>query len=170
MQSIRTALHAARVAAAVALALLALPVCAVRVAAEPSYPVYCQGPLDAFNTSSGPFWYWAAKPAKEAAPPTFSCAWPDRLPRGKEIHPGYIGGVQSQIGLLCTVRSPSFAQLDQYGQGKFFSIQVEAKPGTSNDGSPCLTPTSAPVLVTPEDRPWPVAKDPGSGPKMAPQH
>jgi hypothetical protein len=165
MQSIRTPLHESRIAAAVAFTLLVIPVAGARANAQPSYPVYCRGPLS--KTSASATWIWAAKPAKEAAPLPGQCAWPDRLPRAGEMMDaaefgGPIGG--PNYGVLCPLNARVQSELTQYPQDTYYSLQVESKPyeqSTSN----CFDATEPPVLVTPETRPWPVVKNPSQVPR-----
>ncbi len=126
-----------------------------------SYPLYCQGRLN--MERADPSFIWTTTIAKKVAPGTGQCSWPDRVAREGEVHADAGGSV----GLLCSVSAYAFA-IGSFGPGRYFVINVASRPGNRIDGRPaCLTPTAAPVALTPETRPWPVEKRPGDGPRPA---
>jgi hypothetical protein len=102
---------------------------------QPSFPLYCQGPLvtsGSLNPQT-PF-KWAKEGAGAANPGPGECAWADRGPRGTEIKSGdgnVISGILNQLANL--------------GAGKFSEIGVYRDPNVSND----LVVTQLVGIVTP---------------------
>ncbi|MGA9867492.1 MAG: hypothetical protein WBQ75_13770 [Acetobacteraceae bacterium] len=91
--------------------------------AQPSYPLYCQGPL-ATSTAPTPLtpFTWASKGAGAAPPGAGQCAWADRGPRAIEIKPG---GGNLISGFLNQVASLPMA--------KFMAVGVYRDPAARND-------------------------------------
>jgi len=71
-------------------------------AQEPSFAVYCRGPLRTFRTEGGkvirtPF-KWAKEAATKANPGAGECAWADGPPQGIESKPGDSGAIVGNLG------------------------------------------------------------------------
>jgi hypothetical protein len=71
-------------------------------AQEPSFAVYCRGPLRTFRTEAGkvirtPF-KWAKEAASKANPGAGECAWADDPPQGIETKPGESGAILGNLG------------------------------------------------------------------------
>jgi len=71
-------------------------------AQEPSFAVYCRGPLSTFRTEAGkvirtPF-KWAKEAATKANPGAGECAWADGPPQGIETKPGESGAILGNLG------------------------------------------------------------------------
>ena len=71
-------------------------------AQEPSFAVYCRGPLRTFRTEGGkvirtPF-KWAKEAASKANPGAGECAWADDPPQGVETKPGESGAILGNLG------------------------------------------------------------------------
>ncbi|HTW08661.1 MAG TPA: G1 family glutamic endopeptidase [Acidimicrobiales bacterium] len=113
-------------------------------ATQPSYPLYCQGPLST-STAQVPtpttVFNWASTGAGAAPPGPGQCAWADRPPRGVEEHSGGTGiifGYLNQVANLPT--------------GQYSEIGVYRDPGFGND----LSVTQIVGLVSPPFSPRPV--------------
>jgi hypothetical protein len=109
---------------------------------QPSFPLYCQGPL---STSASlepqtPF-KWAKEGAGAASPGKGECAWADRGPRSIEIKSG---GGNVIYGFL--------NQLANLPDGKFSEIGVYRDPNVDND----MVVTQLVGFVTPPFSPKPV--------------
>ena len=71
-------------------------------AQEPSFAVYCRGPLRTFRTEGGkvirtPF-KWAKEAATKANPGAGECAWAEGPPQGIESKPGDSGAIVGNLG------------------------------------------------------------------------
>ena len=71
-------------------------------AQEPSFAVYCRGPLRTFRTEGGkvirtPF-KWAKEAATKENPGAGECAWADGPPQGIETTPGESGAILGNLG------------------------------------------------------------------------
>jgi hypothetical protein len=91
--------------------------------AQPSYPLYCHGPL---STSNAPTpltaFKWASKGAGAAAPGPGECAWADRGPRGIEIKSGGGNEISGYLNQLANLPA-----------GKYSEIGVYRDPNADND-------------------------------------
>jgi len=70
-------------------------------AQEPSFAIYCRGPLSTFRTEGGkviktPF-KWAKEAAMKENPGAGECAWADRAPQGNE-KPGDSATIVGNLG------------------------------------------------------------------------
>jgi hypothetical protein len=111
---------------------------------QPSFPLYCQGPLE---TSPAPtpqtHFKWAAKGAGAAAPGPGECAWADRAPRGTEIKAGNANVIDGYLNQYANLQA-----------GKYLEIGVDRDANTSNNlvvtqivGGPISPPFSASVTL-----------------------
>ena len=71
-------------------------------AQDPSFAVYCRGPLRTFRTEGGkvittPF-KWAKEAATKANPGAGECAWADGPPQGIESKPGDTSAIVGNLG------------------------------------------------------------------------
>jgi len=76
-------------------------------AQEPSYPIYCRGPLNTFRTDGGkvirtPF-KWAKDAALKDRPGASQCAWADSTPPGFESKPGDSAVIVGNLGPFDTL-------------------------------------------------------------------
>jgi len=128
--------------------------------AKPTYPLYCQGAVSLL--SDGASFQWATTIAKNVGPLSGQCSWPDRLPRGLEIRSPAPG---EEIGILCGEYA-RIRPLTQFASGQYFLVTVSLK---EVDGGKfgCLQLDADAIAVTPDNRPWPVLKEPSDGPKPA---
>jgi len=92
-------------------------------ATQPSYPLYCQGPLKT-STALTPLtsYKWASEGAGAKAPGPGECAWADRGPRGIEIKSGDSNEIMGYLN--------QFANLPA---GKYMEIGVYRDPDFGND-------------------------------------
>jgi hypothetical protein len=92
-------------------------------ASQPSYPLYCQGPL---KTSTAPTpltpYKWASEGAGAKAPGPGECAWADRGPRGIEIKSGDSNEIMGYLNQLANLPA-----------GKYMEIGVYRDPNYGND-------------------------------------
>jgi len=111
-------------------------------ATQPSFPLYCQGPLQTSGTlePQTPF-KWANTGAGAASPGKGECAWADRGPRPIEIKPGNENIIYGFLN-----------QLADLPDGKFFEIGVYRDPNLNND----MVVTRPVGFVTPPFSPEPV--------------
>jgi hypothetical protein len=97
------------------------------VAAQPpSYPLYCQGPL---QITRWPWYYtWAPTAAGVAPPGPGQCAWADRTPRGDELMPAFGGGYYNLVcgALTAGIYEPQPSGVDYsvIKQGQYMEIGV----------------------------------------------
>jgi hypothetical protein len=101
-----------------------------QASAQPSFPLYCAGPLNTGGNTT-PF-TWANQGAGAAAPAAGHCAWADRGPEGTEIQAG--GNVI--IGIIdITVRSGDTCKKERVTkieEGKWLEIGVFRDVSQSN--------------------------------------
>src|SRR5271167_3201768 len=76
-------------------------------AQEPSYPLYCRGPLSTLRTDGGktirtPF-KWAKDSAIKERPGAGTCAWADSPPPGFEGKPGDSAALVGNLGPFDTM-------------------------------------------------------------------
>jgi hypothetical protein len=113
-------------------------------ATQPSYPLYCQGPL---NTSTAQVptpttvFKWASTGAGAEPPGPGECAWADRPPRSIEIHKGDTGIIFGYLNQVANLPA-----------GKYSEIGVYRDPAFGND----LNVTQIVGFVSPPFSPKPV--------------
>jgi len=92
-------------------------------ASQPSYPLYCRGPL-ATKGAPGAVtdFKWAKQGADKASPGAGECAWGDRAPRGSEIKAGDGNAIWGYLN-----------QLTNLPEGKYGEIEVYRDPRLDND-------------------------------------
>lgn len=94
-------------------------------AAQPSYPLYCHGPLKT-TTKQVPtpttVFKWADKAAHATPPGPGQCAWADRPPRPGEKRPGDKGIIFGYLNQLANLRAHKYAE-----------VLVYRDPGFGND-------------------------------------
>src|SRR5438552_266999 len=76
-------------------------------AQEPSYPLYCRGPLNTLRTDGGkvirtPF-KWAKEAAMKERPGAGQCAWAETTPPGIESKPGDNADLVGNLGPFDTL-------------------------------------------------------------------
>jgi hypothetical protein len=89
---------------------------------QPSYPLYCQGPLKA-STAQVPTptltFTWSNHGAGTKAPGPGKCAWADRGPEGSEIHPGNTGVIYGYLNQAARLRAGQYSELGVYSDANF---------------------------------------------------
>jgi hypothetical protein len=82
---------------------------------QPSYPLYCQGPL---NTSSDPtpttVFTWASTGAGYASPGPGECVWADRGPR-----PGEVNAIYGWLNQLANLPAGQYGEIGVYRDPNF---------------------------------------------------
>ena len=127
--------------------------------AQPSYPLYCRGPLTTQDPAhpgklQGPTttkFTWAVAGAGKSPPGAGECAWADRAPRGSEIQAGH-GNV------LCDV-DYSDTTIQNLPANQFWEVGVYRDETAHN----CLRVTQYVGIVTP-----PFSANPVLPPQPAP--
>jgi hypothetical protein len=93
--------------------------------AQPSYPLYCQGPL---TTSAGlspsTSYKWASKGAGAAAPGPGECAWADRGPRPIEIKPGNSNNIDGFLNEIANLPKGKYGEVGVYRDSNFANDMV----------------------------------------------
>jgi hypothetical protein len=86
-------------------------------ATQPSYPLYCQGPLNT-PTAQVPtpttVFKWASTGADAEPPGPGECAWADRPPRGSEIQPGDTGIIFGYLNQVANLPAGQYSEIDVY--------------------------------------------------------
>lgn len=82
---------------------------------QPSYPLYCQGPL---STSPAPNsltqFKWASQGAGANSPGPGECAWADRGPRGTEIKAGDTNQISGYLNQVANLPAGKFMEIGVY--------------------------------------------------------
>jgi hypothetical protein len=82
---------------------------------QPSYPLYCQGPL---QTSPAPNpltpFKWASEGAGAKSPGPGECVWADRGPRGTEIKSGDSNVIYGYLNQVANLPAGKYAELGVY--------------------------------------------------------
>ena len=88
--------------------------------AQPSYRLYCHGPLRTSNapTPLTPF-KWASEGAGAAYPGPGECAWADRGPRGVEIKPGDSNVIMGYLNEVANLPAGNYAEIGVYRDPNF---------------------------------------------------
>jgi hypothetical protein len=86
-------------------------------ATQPSYPLYCQGPLST-STAQVPtpttVFRWASAGAGVAPPGPGQCAWADRTSQGTEIHKGDTGIIFGYLNQVASLPAGKYAEIGVY--------------------------------------------------------
>jgi len=82
---------------------------------QPSYPLYCQGPL---STSPAPTpltqFKWASQGAGAKSPGPGECAWADRGPRGTEIKAGDTNLISGYLNQVANLPAGKYMEIGVY--------------------------------------------------------
>jgi hypothetical protein len=82
---------------------------------QPSYPLYCQGPL---HTSPAPTpltpFKWASEGAGAKSPGPGECVWADRGPRGTEIKSGDSNVISGYLNQVANLPAGKYAEIGVY--------------------------------------------------------
>ena len=82
---------------------------------QPSYPLYCQGPL---STSPAPTpltqFKWASQGAGAKSPGPGECAWADRGPRGTEIKAGNTNVISGYLNQVANLPAGKYMEIGVY--------------------------------------------------------
>ena len=106
-------------------------------AQEPSYPLYCRGPLNTLRTDGGkvirtPF-KWAKEAATKERPGAGQCAWADSPPPGIESKPGDSAAIVGNLGPFDTLPVGTIGKvcvtLASAGSGDFVVRQILRQTG-----------------------------------------
>jgi hypothetical protein len=91
-------------------------------ATQPSYPLYCQGPLST-TTAQVPtpttVFKWAATGAGAQPPGPGECAWADRPARGTEVHPGDTGVIFGYLNQVANLPAGEYSEVGVYRDPAF---------------------------------------------------
>jgi hypothetical protein len=87
---------------------------------QPSYPLYCQGPL---STGAAPnpvtSFKWAPYAAGVASPGAGQCAWADRPPEGAEIKAGNTNAIYGYLNQVANLPAGKYAEIGVYRDTNF---------------------------------------------------
>ncbi len=97
-------------------------------ASQPSYPLYCQGPL---KTSTAPTpltqYKWASEGAGARAPDPGECAWADRGPRGTEIKSGDSNEIMGYLNQLANLPAGKYMEIGVYRDSNYDNDMMVTK-------------------------------------------
>ena len=112
----------------------------VPAAGQPSYPLYCQGPLTTSTPTPPPTgptttpFLWASTGAGAQEPGPGQCAWADRPAGGDEVQAGNGNVICDDLGVMASVPA-----------GQFWEVGVYRDPASNN----CMRATRYVGTVTP---------------------
>jgi len=86
-----------------------LGTCHHAVAQQPSFPLYCQGPLQTVGFIT--HFRWSSTGAGAQNPGPGQCAWADRGPRGSEIQAGDTNVIFGGLGQVANLPSGQFSEI-----------------------------------------------------------
>lgn len=151
------------------------------VVAQPSYPLYCQGPLTTGTPTPPPTgptttpFTWASTGAGAQAPGPGQCAWADRAAGGPEVQAGNGNVICDNVGFLAGLPAGQYWEIgvyrDQTDNNCMRVTQYVGSVAPPYSATPALPPTSTPPsyplycqgpLVTGPHTPTP------SGPTLTP--